>query len=409
MRFSELVTFTKQYNKMGGGVLIIIPFYTNYDALSRHLYLLTRQTVQSFDLIIVLNAVSDEEKVMKLVEGSGCKFGVMLAKRKEDTGSAGGYFTGERYAIENGYRAIVIGDDDCLPVEPALLAKSIAAWRGGALATAPEVRFMMDNQPIYTSRAAVFYGLLDISLLKKNGLHYLPMYIGADDAEFSFRSIGGIRIFPVDSFVIHPARHSIFTDFNRSLLYRINLMLLVVPDLIEEYMYNFAGICPVYLIFGSRAARDGALHVLKSVILHRFGKEALPKETPSMESPPERFDVVISSSPSRKGRGALFYDYSQIRGGFNRLPAFAATVAGKVVLLDVVQNYSVLVSMALAKETWIASSGGTYLLARNPGIIRKIAKLCLFALVFPGFLFAGIVMYLISWARKPHTLGYGLR
>ncbi|MFH0884934.1 MAG: hypothetical protein V1861_04450 [Candidatus Micrarchaeota archaeon] len=408
MQFSQLVTSMKKYNKTDGELLVIMPFFMNYNILSKHLSLLKGQTCQSFDLIIVLNALSDERKVEEIVESSGCKFGIVLAKRKEDTGSAGGYFTGERYAIENGYDAVVIGDDDCLPIEKTLLEKAVAKWKGGALAVAAESMFVTDEQTIYTSRSIPFYGLIDISLLKTGGLHYLPMYIGADDWEFILRTMRGVGLVPIDSFVIHPARHSIFANFSRSLLYRINTMLLVVPNCIEEYLYGFAFICPIYLIFGSRAARDGALHILKSVIIHKFGKDALLKETAFDESPPKAFDRTISSSPSRKATDVIFYDYSQVRGGYGRIPAFAASVWGKTVLLDLVQNYSVLVSMMCAKETWIESARGTYLIARNPSTLARVVKIFLFTLVFPLFLVGAIASYFINWARKPDTRRYGL-
>ena len=388
--------------------LIVMPFYNNYAAIAKHLELLSAQTTSDFDIVIVASVVSDEKKLREIIDGGNFKFGVALVKRKEDTGSAGGYFTGEKFALEKNYRAIFIGDDDCLPVEPTLVEKSIRAWKGGALACAPESRFLMDGEVVYTSRSVPYYGLLDLSLLRKGGLHYLPMYIGADDWEFGFRAIRGVRVSEIDAYVTHPARHTIFANFHRSLLYRINMMLLVVPDRIEDYLYSFSVVCPVYLVFGSQRARAGGLHMLKSVILHRFGKDALMAESPYGEKQPERFDVVISSSKAKGMRGARPYDYSKIRGGFGKLPGFAKSVAGKVVLLDVVNNFAVLLSMMLAKETWIESTKGTYLIARNSGIPSTIARFIILGLIFPFFLAGGVLAYLVSWLRKPDTRGYGL-
>jgi glycosyltransferase involved in cell wall biosynthesis len=389
-------------------VLIVMPFYNNYETIAKHLELLSKQTISDFDIIIVASVVSEEKKLREIIDGGNFKFGIVLVKRKEDTGSAGGYFTGEKYALENGYSAIIIGDDDCLPVEPTLIEKTVLGWKGGALATAPESRFLMDGEISYTSRSIPFYGLLDMSLLKKNGLHYLPMYIGADDWEFAFRTIRGLVIFNVDANVTHPARHTIFANFHRSMLYRINMMLLVVPDRIEDYMYSFAVVCPIYMVFGSRRARAGGFHILKSVLSHRFGKDALMVESAYGEKQPERFDVIISSSKTRGRQGAQPYDYSKIRGGFGKLPGFAKTVAGKVVLLDVVNNFAVLLSMMLAKETWIESTKGTYLIARNSGFVTLVCKFFIFGLVLPVFLAGGIMTYLINWFRKPNTRGYGL-
>jgi hypothetical protein len=84
-------------------------------------------------------------------------------------------------------------------------------------------------------------------------------------------------------------------------------------------------------------------------------------------------------------------------------------VRGKIVLLDMINNYAVLASMMLAKETWIASSKGTYLIAKNPGIVQDIAKICLFVLVLPFFLTGGVLTYLLNCLRKPDTRRYGLQ
>jgi len=393
--------------RKSGRVLIVLPFYLNYPSLFAHLELLSRQACRDFDLIIVANALSDEERILHFIDKAELGFGIILVKRKEDTGSAGGYFTGEKFALESGYGAIIHADDDCLPVDPSLIGNLVAKWEGGALAAGAECRFLHGGSEVYASKSTTYYGLVDCGRLRARGLHYVPMYIGADDLEFGYRVVHGLDVAWVDSHVTHPARHTIFADFNRSLLYRINAMLLVIPNRIEEYMYGFAGICPAYLIFGSSSARMGGAHLLRSVILHRFGKGALPELSVFEEPPPKSFDAIISSS--REKKGAVHYDYSQVRGGFGRLPAFAASVNGKVVLLDLVQNYSVLLSMMLAKETWIESGRGTYLLARNSGPVQKIVKLGVFAIAMPFFLGAGIATFFINWARKPDTRGYGVK
>ncbi len=400
--FSEYASLIKE-NRKGGEVLLIMPFYTNYPALFKHLDSLTKQTFTGFDVVIVANAVSDEKKVSDFIATGKFPFGIVLTKRKDDTGSAGGYFTGEKYALEKGYRAVIIGDDDCLPMDNRLIEKMVSEWKGGALAAGPECRFLMDDKVIYTNRALPFYNLIDISLLKKGGLHYLPAYIGADDIDFTLRVAKGVKISQIDSYVTHPARHSIFANFERSLLYRVNQMLLTVPECFVDYMYDFAVICPIYLIFGSSRAKAGAVHILKSVLAHRYGKKALPKDAGYQENAPE-YDIIVS--PLKKGQGG--YDYSAVRGGFGKLPGFSGMVRGKIVLLDMINNYAVLASMMLAKETWIESAKGTYLIARNSGIVQDLAKICLFVLVLPFFLIGGILTYLLNCLRKPDTRGYGL-
>ncbi len=401
--FSEYASLVTE-NRKGGAILLIMPFYTNYPMLFKHLDLLTKQTFTDFDVMIVANAISDVDKILDFIAKGKYPFGIVLSKRKEDTGSAGGYFTGEKYALEKGYSAVIIGDDDCLPMDDRLIEKMVSEWKGGALAAGPECRFLMDDNVVYTNRALPFYNLIDISLLKKGGLHYLPAYIGADDIDFTLRVAKGVKISQIDSYVMHPARHSIFANFERSLLYRVNQMLLTIPECFVDYMYDFVVICPIYLIFGSARAKAGAMHILKSVLAHRYGKEALLKDASYLEKAPEKYDIVVS--PLREGRGG--YDYSEVRGGFGKLPGFSRMVAGKIVLLDMINNYAVLASMMLAKETWIESAKGTYLIARNSGIAQDLDKICLFALVLPFFFIGGVLTYLLNCLRKPDTHRYGL-
>lgn len=407
-RFGDFATLILERRKRDD-VLLVLPFYTNYPAMFSNLGLLAKQGCQDFDVIIVANAVSDEKKILAFIEKLDMRYGIVLAKRNEDTGSAGGYFTGEKYALEKGYGAVVHVDDDCLPVSPDLLGKLISRWKAGALVAGTECRFLLGSEVIYSSKSTVFYGLVDSSLLGARGLHYVPMYMGADDLEFGYRVVHGEKTEWVDSFVTHPARHSIFANFERSLLYRINTMLMVIPRRLDEYMYGFALVCPTYIIFGSERAHAGGLHMLRCVLAHRFGKDALPKEMAYGEKPPERFGRVVSSSKLRKEKEAVHYDYSQIRGGFSRLPAFAMSVLGNVVLLDLVQNFSVLASMMFAKETWVESNRGTYCISRNQNPLTWALKLLLFAIVFPLFAMLGLLTFPVNWARKPDTRGYGVK
>ncbi|NYZ74267.1 glycosyltransferase, partial [Candidatus Micrarchaeota archaeon] len=129
--FGELVQSTKEFRKKKANGLIIMPFYRAYDYLFKHLELLEAQTFQDFDLLIVLNSLSDEKKVLDFINQNKFGYGIIVAKRKEDTGSAGGFFTGEKYALENGYKYIIITDDDCLPVNKRHIETLVEEHRKG--------------------------------------------------------------------------------------------------------------------------------------------------------------------------------------------------------------------------------------------------------------------------------------
>jgi rhamnopyranosyl-N-acetylglucosaminyl-diphospho-decaprenol beta-1,3/1,4-galactofuranosyltransferase len=114
---SEVIISEKRYGRIGKDTLVIMPFYNSYDYLSRHIELLKRQTFKGFDLLIVLSSVSDGKKVDEILGTAAPDYGIIAVKRKDDTGSAGGFYAGQKYALEHGYQYMVITDDDCLPVD----------------------------------------------------------------------------------------------------------------------------------------------------------------------------------------------------------------------------------------------------------------------------------------------------
>lgn len=407
MRFADLVGFTKSYGEKKADLLIVIPFYKNYEALSEHLERLSRQTYGKFDVLIVLNSVSDENIVMEIVEKGKSDFSITLVKRKEDTGSSGGFFCGEKYVLENGYSSFILADDDCMPGEDRLVEKLLAEHDKGRNVPQPRIRYMLDGEFVFTGTCAHMYSLYDSALLKETGLHYYHLYIGADDSEFQSRVRRFRRLELIDSTVIHPARHSIFANFDRSLLYRTNDMLFFVPDRFLYYLYNFSFFIPCYLILGGRRTRSGGMVLLKNILMHRFGKDAL-KDLPEDQDRqvPERFDLhVVPYQSPEKNR--FFFDYSK-KNSINELVGFARAVARKRVLLSAIPNFAVLICALLAEETWVSHPKEKYLLTKNGSLLSHIVKMILFLLSLSVTLPLGILSFLISWIRRPKTLGFGL-
>jgi len=407
--FSELVQFTKEFRGEKADGLIIVPFYKAYDYLFKHLKLLEAQTFQDFDLIIVMGASSDEKKVIDFINQNKFRYGIIVAKTKEDTGAAGGFFTGERYALENGYKYVIIADDDCLPVNKQHIETLVEEHRKGNPLVYARVAFVLDGEEVHYQSGLPYYSLVDIGLLRKAGLHFAPLYIGGDDGEFEARLFRLAKPLRTESKVTHPKEHSIFVDFERSVRYRINEMLLDIPEHSDIYLYDIALVSLCYLIFGTPAVRKGGFHMLYCAIIHRYGPDAAKgfKSAPGFAQEELKFDRIVTPLASQKGKEYFLYQYGAGQMIKHLLELAVATFRKKALLMPI-NTFGALVSMIVAKETWVSSRAGHYLLAENRNAFIHLLKLFLFGLLFPPFLVLAVLTLLLNLARKPKTMGYGI-
>jgi glycosyltransferase involved in cell wall biosynthesis len=403
MRFSDLVSSQKSFGLKKTDVIIVIPFYQNYDALFKHLRLLSKQTTQDFNAILVLNVVSDEKRIADFIEKSEFGFGIIVSKRKEDTGSTGGFFTGEKFAIENGYQEVVLADDDCMPEDPNLIEQLLESKKSSR-PIASRVKLMINDSEWVEGLSLHMYSRIGRELLISRGLHFVPLYIGADDAEFSKRIALDGKNPRSPAWASHPYTHTIFVDFVRSLLYRINHMLFVGLAWNKSiFLQNFALLCPIYVIFGSDTVSRGGLHILSSVLSFRFGKPALDafRERISGFRDAGNFPNVVSLV---KGKQFTL----DIKGGIKERWRAARYMFRKDVLLEPVPNDIILLSMLLSRQTWISSKKGAYLMSDNSDPMMHLLRFVALGLVIPPLLLLGLVSIPINLARKPKTLGYGL-
>jgi hypothetical protein len=173
---------------------IIIPSYRDQKMLHEHLARLSLQTAKDFDIIIVYG------------EGDGFisppSWSSILHLRCMDLGSAGAFYAGERCALEEGYRKIILADDDCLP-ESRNLVESIILGLDSQAATKPWIRHHPFPGP---HRSVIYhYGGLRREALEGSGLTFLPMRRGFDDFELESRlKKAGIDFTMVDSEASHP-------------------------------------------------------------------------------------------------------------------------------------------------------------------------------------------------------------
>ena len=68
MKFSEFADVLLSPTGKRSDLLIILPFYKEYEYLEKHLNYLNKQSFVEFDLILILNQVSEEEKIVQIIK-----------------------------------------------------------------------------------------------------------------------------------------------------------------------------------------------------------------------------------------------------------------------------------------------------------------------------------------------------
>jgi len=245
-----------------------------------------------------------------------------------------------------------------------------------------------------------------MGLIRKAGLHFAPLYMGAEDREFEDRLFTFVKPVMTESKVTHPGWHSIFVDFERSLRYRINEMLLGIPAHMDGYLYGFAVMSLAYILFGTGSTRKGGILTIYCMLAHRYGLESTKGWEAEAAKPEPDFERIVTPLPAPDDGVHFHYKYGGLRIG--HLVELGASVFRKKTLLKPVNTYAALISVIMAKETWVAARKGDYLLAENRNTALHMMKILSFCFLFFPFLAFGIMTFVLNCMRKPKTVGYGL-
>ena len=149
--------------------------------------------------------------------------------------------------------------------------------------------------------------------------------------------------------------------------------------------------------------------MLKCAIMHRYGSEAAKgfKTVPKFAQKELKFDKIITPLSSEKGDEYFLYKYGS-KHMIKQLLELARVTFRKNILLRPINTYGAIVSLIVAKETWVSSRKGNYLLGENHNAFVHILKLFIFTLLFPPFVVLAVLTLFLNLARKPKTMGYGV-
>ena len=228
-------------------VAAVVVTYNRKDLLKENIEALLKQSVHTFDIIIVDNASTDGTfKSIQSVIGSNC---VQYVNTGKNLGGAGGFSFGIKRAVELGYEHIWIMDDDTIPNETALekllnvanenneygFIASTVLWTDGTWNQMNLLRnketngwhdfeqYQTINEPILINRASFVSLLINANAVCTEGLPIKEFFIWSDDQEYTDRISKKYNCYYVsDSIVIHKTVSNVGSNLANDSYDRIN-------------------------------------------------------------------------------------------------------------------------------------------------------------------------------------------
>lgn len=399
----------KRLGKSGSGLLLIMPYNSEIHDLGAHLRFLDRQSMQDFDVLVVAEAGSAAAPLLSLMKQKPHGFGIILGKKKERTGSAGAFFEGQKYALENGYSCMIHADVDCVPIDRQVVS-ALYKEREGGYASARVIGVRGGIRHEFAVPSPNHYTLFSEKTVRKYGLYYLPLFYYAEDGEYRER-VKQRRVM-VPFRVTHPFKmEQAFERRDRAWYVQVNtLCAMREASTIVPSILMFAALFWLHAFFMTRKNREAAIRALSLLLSFSFGKKALD----SLSSLGLQHDSV--KCPADAGYGRVSFA-SKKYAGMGLLGKLASMAGGifegfrKRLVVESHFSYSwVALRCAFAREVYVKKTdGGCVQLCDNGGVLRHTAKLVVASALFLPIMAAIILAYAaLKAARQPKTMGYGL-
>ncbi|GEM_PF-1116449 len=416
MRFSKLVSFMRKVKPSNGRLVVIIPCFDEQKLLLRHLSFLAAQTFQEFDVLIVLGSSFPHKELLKILKKKNYKFGLAVAKRSRDTGSAGGFFTGQVYALQKQYDYMVLADVDCFPKDKRLVKRLYALRKHGYVSPktvfiGPKAKTIIPpekTRAAYTSVAQ--YTLLSASLVKKYGLYYFPVYMGADDAEYAER-IKEKRTF-ISNRVFHPFIIGQKAYSSPSVYWAYVLNTIAVIKSPRRFFLNiFRAVfsCLAMVIFFPSCWKRLGSKAFFGMLCLSFGKRMFKKMRTD-------FSACIFPSPCFCGKKPSQIKYRQyfapVKAMFFHAAAKAiANFRKNALFLPSCNDMLPIAVGIMAKKAYYRQGPKKFLLiSDNSNIAFHLAKLIAYAIFLPILLAIALpIVIIMKITNQPKTMHFGLK
>ena len=415
MRFADLASPPQAFGPKQAGLLIIIPAYKSFDNVEKHLECLSGQSFQDFNALFILGTGFERERLVRLIQSRRFRFGILLSTRLSERGGAGAFYAGQRYALENDYKYMILADDDCLPEDPLVVGALRSSAMSGAGYVSPRIRFSnvdssfrLPNLEDYTS--IYHYTLFSSSLVRKLGLIYLPAFGGAEDVEYAERFGGEKREF-VSSHVSHRfiAGDETYRKFDKFWVYILNTLFLVKNP--RRVLLNLARVlasaCAISLFFTSPLRRLGG-KIIGNLLAYRYGKATFD-DFASVDYSHQLIELDESAKPSLIPLSFGQYTTRPIPLLLHLARSFFSTLRKDVAVEHSLNDLQVTLLSASARKLYYNMGDGKYiLLADNANMILHTLKLLLFALLLIICLPLGLLFLLLKLVKQPNAMGYGV-
>ncbi|HII54152.1 hypothetical protein COT30_03460 [Candidatus Micrarchaeota archaeon CG08_land_8_20_14_0_20_49_17] len=410
---NELLSDIRTIGSIGSKTLIIIPFYAEYNILEKHLNHLAKQTMHDFDVILVPEPTSDEHRLVEIVRRVGCPFGVIIAKRKFNSGGTGGFFTGQKYALAHGYKYMILADADCYPVDKELVENLIKNGEHGFVSPkgiTTNNDQLLDSVPARPAASPGHYSLFSREFIRRIGLYYAPLFYGTDDVEYNIRIQKiNAKPFTVENYCESTlfGHGTLDRKFVKYWLYLLNELVIYTDaigflKLSAKFILSLACV----LLFFPEESKKVFQIMLGQALAFSYGK-------PAYDALAKPNILRILKSDEVPG----IANYLQI-DNTERLPSWLGKSLGElfalfrkdVLVSDNVFGFRAILNAAAARKLAYKIDDERVLLAAgNKNILIHLGKLFLFVFLSPLLLMIFLVVFVpIKIVKYPKTMGYGL-
>ncbi|NYZ74038.1 glycosyltransferase family 2 protein [Candidatus Micrarchaeota archaeon] len=340
---------------------IVIPTRNGNDLTDRHLRLLSAQTSRDFDVIMVYG---ENDGFLPHTYG----IPALHLKRNDDYGSAGGFYVGEKFAMENGYEMLILADNDCFPESVSLVKDLLEGIDEGVDAVVPRIRNTNGGKPKHNGLLPQ-YGCMRARMLTDVGLTYLPFYFGGEDIELLHRIQNrGYRIGYINSVAYHPLSTKL-SPFACTLAKMRDYMR---GDILCCYLaYPFHKVC--FKVFSFTLAglflapfrKELSGIMIESVINGSMMRFFKPDAGVQNGSWPQRYKSATGIEVCRLayGRNPGETLFGKIRGIASVSMTYLAQIpgaAGKDIIFDRNVGLSGMALAFLARTSWLRGENGGY-------------------------------------------------
>jgi hypothetical protein len=378
--------------------------------VKRHLALLSRQTFQRFNVLLVLGVPFDDAALEAWVLRRHFKFGAVLAKENDRRGCSGGFFTGQKYALEHGCKHVIMADDDCMPADRRLVEELYRNRSKGYVA--PTTVFLEGSYRKKGFQAGpTQYSLYSDDVFKKYGLYFLPLFHGADDAEYMERV--GQAPFHIKNFTEHPyiSGMRLFSMFDRQWLFFLQaLIILKSPKATFYNLVQFAFMCAAAFTFMPGYGRRIAWAMDSLLLSYTYGKAASDRAHSGFEKFIfAREKGFFSACQKIEENDASYLDSAGPSKLLRQISRSALLFRKDVVVEKTFSFVFAFFAAIFARRLHVRISDGKYLLfADNSSLPLHFARLLAFPAILAIQACICVLFVPIKLLRQPRTLGYGL-